>query len=170
MEQRRAGSAPASRRRRNAALLLVVGVVWLALDVATKLYFNGGAFAVGEAIGGPYLGLFGFTLVHNTGAAWGIFGDATTALGVVALVVAFALIAFVLVDRRATAGQTVGAALVAAGGIGNAIDRFLRGYVVDFIELSFIDFPVFNIADIGVTCGVVILVIAVLADVRGERS
>ena len=48
--------------------------------------------------------------------------------------------------------------IVVAGGIGNAIDRFVTGYVVDFICFDFIDFPVFNIADIGVTCGVLILV------------
>lgn len=52
--------------------------------------------------------------------------------------------------------------LVAAGGIGNAIDRFALGYVVDFIQPLFIDFPVFNVADIGVTCGFVLLVLSLL--------
>lgn len=52
--------------------------------------------------------------------------------------------------------------VVVAGGIGNAIDRFVTGYVVDFICFDFINFPVFNIADIGVTCGVVILVTIML--------
>ena len=54
--------------------------------------------------------------------------------------------------------QTLGIALIAAGGIGNAIDRFSQGFVTDFIAVTFVDFPVFNVADIGVTCGVVILV------------
>ena len=55
--------------------------------------------------------------------------------------------------------QMAGYALVLAGGIGNAIDRFVQGYVTDFIEFSFIDFPVFNVADIGVTCGFALIVI-----------
>ena len=57
---------------------------------------------------------------------------------------------------------SLGAALVVAGGLGNAFDRFMLGYVVDFINLTFIDFPVFNIADIGVTCGFVLAAIAFL--------
>lgn len=56
--------------------------------------------------------------------------------------------------------------IVAAGGIGNAIDRFFTGYVVDFICFDFIDFPVFNIADVGVTCGILLLVILMLMDLR----
>lgn len=47
--------------------------------------------------------------------------------------------------------------MIVAGGIGNVIDRFVQGYVTDFIEFSFFDFPVFNVADIGVTCGFVLL-------------
>lgn len=62
--------------------------------------------------------------------------------------------------------QVVLIAIVAAGGIGNAIDRFMTGYVVDFICLDFIDFPVFNIADIGVTCGIVLLAITVFMNLR----
>ena len=53
-----------------------------------------------------------------------------------------------------------------AGGIGNAIDRFAQGFVIDFIEFSFMDFPVFNVADIGVTCGFVILIIGFILSTR----
>ena len=67
--------------------------------------------------------------------------------------------------------ETVGFALVVAGGIGNAIDRFLLGYVVDFIEFAFFEFPVFNVADIGVTCGFVILIIGLIVDFsKGDES
>ena len=58
--------------------------------------------------------------------------------------------------------------LVVAGGIGNAIDRFSQGYVVDFIEPVFIDFPVFNVADIGVTCGFVLFLVGVIVSWRHE--
>ena len=46
--------------------------------------------------------------------------------------------------------------MVVGGAIGNAVDRVVYGFVVDFIATEFIDFPVFNIADIGITCGVII--------------
>ena len=68
--------------------------------------------------------------------------------------------------HRATALETCALSLIAAGGIGNAIDRFVNGFVVDFIDLTFMDFPVFNIADIGVTCGFVLLVIGYLLATR----
>ena len=154
-------------RRRNAVIFAAVVIVCLILDQATKLYFNG--FALGEVIAGPFLGVFDFRLVHNFGAAWGIFSNATFALGVVSLVVCALLVVylFVLAPDSSRLG-TVGIALVFAGGIGNAIDRFTLGYVVDFIEPVFIDFPVFNIADIGVTCGFVIFFISLALEFADE--
>ena len=60
------------------------------------------------------------------------------------------------------------AGVVVAGGLGNAIDRFALGYVVDFIEPVFIDFPVFNVADIGVTCGFVLFFAGMLWSMRKD--
>lgn len=159
-----------SNRKRNVGLLAVLGALWLVFDIATKAYFNSGAFSLGEHIAGPFLGLFRFTLVHNTGAAWGMFGTATVPLAIVSIVVSAIFVAFLVYERRANVGQAVGIALIVAGGIGNAIDRFSQGYVVDFIDFTFIDFPVFNIADIGVTCGLVILVVATFVSWRSDPS
>ena len=153
---------------RNACVLAIVGIVWLAFDFATKRFFDGGAFQLGEHIAGPFLGLFRFTLVHNTGAAWGMFSDSTLALGVFSLVICAAVAAYALFESDAPLGVAVGAGLVVAGGVGNAIDRFSLGYVVDFVDFTFIDFPVFNIADIGVTCGLVVIILSTLYAWRKE--
>ena len=59
-------------------------------------------------------------------------------------------------------GLVIALSLLAAGGIGNVVDRVIFGYVVDFIEFNFIEFPVFNVADICVTVGVILLFIQVL--------
>lgn len=164
---------PASRTRSAAvravgAFALIVAL-WLAFDVATKAFFN--SFELGSVVGGPYLGLIQFRLVHNTGMAWGLFGDSTFALGVMSVVVCVVLTAFFLVNlRRVSALELVGLALVVAGGLGNALDRFTLGYVVDFIETTFIDFPVFNIADIGVTCGFILFVLGLLISFRREDA
>lgn len=136
--------------------------LWLAVDMATKSFFNG-AYAPGDVITEPIAGLFRFRLVHNTGAAWGMFGDSTFALGIMSAVVCIVLLAyFVAGCKNMNTGQIIGLALVFAGGIGNAIDRFTLGYVVDFIDFTFIDFPVFNVADIGVTCGFVLFIASML--------
>lgn len=160
------GAAP-SRRRRNLLVFAFVAFIWLVADVATKADFD--TFPVGSVIAGPFLGLFQFRLAHNTGAAWGMFGDSTFALGVMSVLVCTALAAYlVAIARRANLAEVVGVALVFAGGIGNAIDRFTLGYVVDFIDTTFIDFPTFNIADIGVTCGFVLFFLGMLYSLRQE--
>lgn len=157
-----------SHRARNAAIFVPLVVLWFALDMATKAYFNG--FAVGQVVAGPFLGLVQFRLAHNTGAAWGMFDDSTFALGVMSTVVCAALTVYLfVVAKRATVVETVGLALIVAGGLGNALDRFTLGYVVDFIDTVFMSFPTFNVADIGVTCGFVIFFAGMLWSMRKER-
>ncbi len=158
-------------RRRNACILVIVCAIWLALDIATKRFFN--SFEVGQAVGEPFFGIFRFVLVHNTGGAWGIFGNMTAALGILAvLICALLLVYLFVISPRSSFGTTFGLALVIAGGIGNTIDRFTLGYVVDFIKPVFIDFPVFNIADTGVTCGIIIFIISLIFEVvrTGRRE
>lgn len=148
-----------ARRTVNAAVFGCVAVAWLALDYLTKRLLD--TVSVGAQLWEGIPGVLDFRLVHNTGAAWGLFGDSTFALGVFAVVFCVALLVIAHL-RRDTAHplEMAGYGLVLAGGIGNAIDRFAAGYVVDFIETTFIDFPVFNIADIGVTCGFALIVLS----------
>lgn len=150
-------------------LLGVVVLGWLLLDRVTKMYFDSGQFSINQNISGSILGLFHFTLVHNSGAAFGIFSDMSAALAVGSIAISIFLIAlpFAMTMRiarndeqfRLSITMLLSVAVIVAGGIGNAIDRFVSGYVVDFICLDFMAFPVFNIADIGVVVGMVVLVI-----------
>ncbi|WP_080797402.1 signal peptidase II [Arabiibacter massiliensis] len=163
MEQAKGG-----RRGRAALVFGAIVVIWLALDVATKGWVSGG-WSEGEVITGPLLGLVRFHLVHNTGMAWGMFGDSTFALGIMSLVVCAVMTVYLFAfSPRAGMLETAGIALVVAGGLGNALDRFTLGYVVDFIEPVFIDFPVFNVADIGVTCGFVLFLAGMLLTWRRD--
>ena len=168
-------SAPASSptrapRKRTMILFALATAAWFALDVATKGWVAGG-WEQGEVIAGPFFGLVRFHLVHNTGMAWGMFGDSTFFLGVMSLAVCAAVTAYLLaLAGRLTALEAVGTALVVGGGLGNALDRFTLGYVVDFIEPVFIDFPVFNVADIGVTCGFVLVVLGLVLRERREAA
>lgn len=153
--------------RRNICLFLVIAMDWFAIDYYLKGYAN--TFQVGEVFGGPYLGLFDLCLVHNEGGAFGMFGNASLILGVFSVVVCIIVVVYLVkVAPRSSIGMTCGLALIFAGGIGNAVDRFVYGYVIDYIELIPIDFPVFNIADVGVVCGVVIAVLAFLLEGKKE--
>lgn len=136
----------------------VLALCWIALDQAVKFRLN--AHAAGNVLSDPVAGLFRLHLVHNTGGAWSMFSGATAALGVFSVLMCAALAAYAVHERaRISWPELIGLGLVIGGGIGNAIDRFVLGYVVDFIDLSFMDFPVFNIADIGVTCGLALFLI-----------
>ena len=161
---------PSARRGvRNVAVFCVLAAVWLVLDIISKGALN--VFVPGEVIAGPFAGIFQLRLVHNTGAAWGMFGDMTIVLGVIAVIVCGVLLAYAIASARTSSlVLIVGLALVFAGGLGNALDRFTLGYVVDFIEPVFIDFPVFNVADIGVTCGVVVVLATLAWEWRLEQK
>lgn len=155
--------------RFKSILFLVIVVTWVALDQLAKSLVAGNE--LGVVFAGPFLGLFDFRLIHNTGGAWGIFEGNPFALGVFSLVVCTALIGYFAWQRdEANIVQTIGIAMIVAGGIGNVIDRFAQGYVVDFIEFAFIDFPVFNVADIGVTCGFVLLFLGLIMTWRSDEA
>lgn len=153
----------------KAVAFLLIVILWVLADQLTKKHFAD--MQPGGILAGPFMGLVDIRLVHNTGGAWGIFSDSTFGLGVFSLIVCLAITVFFFATiKQASVIQTIALALIVAGGIGNAIDRFVQGFVIDFIEFSFFDFPVFNVADIGVTCGFALLVISMFVMVRAGGS
>lgn len=111
---------------------------------------------------GANLGLFEFELVRNTGAAFGMGQGAGFIFIGIAAVVCIVVVAWLAQNRKHGMLEVIALSLLVAGGVGNCIGRLTDGYVVDFIKLTFIDFPVFNVADICVTCGVVLFIIALV--------
>lgn len=147
------------RAPRNRIVFCVVVVLWFIFDRVTKSFFE--TYAI-DMLAAPGIdGIVEFRLVHNLGAAWGSFSGMVVALIVVTaiLCVVIGIYAFIA-SREASLLEMIGLALVFAGGIGNLVDRLVYGYVIDFIAPSFIDFPTFNIADVGITCGVVCVIVA----------
>ena len=98
-------------------------------------------------------GLIDLVHVENTGAAFSIGEGAGPLFALLALVVACAAYVFVC-TQEPPLPLTASIACVVGGGLGNMFDRLMHGSVTDFIATSFIDFPVFNVADIAVTCGI----------------
>ncbi|MGI6591443.1 MAG: signal peptidase II [Eggerthellaceae bacterium] len=150
-----------SNRKRNTILFFASALAWLVFDQLTKALADG--VEPGQVLWSGVTGVFDFQLVHNTGAAWGLFAGNPAALGVFALLVCACLLVIAHIRRdRASALEMLSFALIFAGGLGNAIDRFAHGYVIDFIDFYCIDYPVFNVADIGVVCGFILLLIVLL--------
>ncbi|MBE6006588.1 MAG: signal peptidase II [Lachnospiraceae bacterium] len=150
------------------AILLICLLV--ALDQVTKYlavkYLGGGGSI-------PLIpGVLELTFVKNTGAAFGIFQNgrifffATTAA-------ALAFITYALIKMpRSSHYRPLRICLyfIAAGAIGNLIDRILLAYVRDFIYFSLIDFPVFNVADIYITCSAFALIYLTLVYYKDEND
>ena len=93
------------------------------------------------------------TYVQNTGAAFSIFSQHTWILTVVSLVVSVALAVLLLKKVFPHPLAMLTLSLVLAGAVGNLIDRVFRGFVVDMFNVLFMDFAVFNVADICVVVG-----------------
>lgn len=156
-------------KRRNTIIFGCIVIAWFILDQVTKKAAE--AHEVGAVIAEPIPGVLGFKLVHNAGGAWGMFDDMTMALVVLSLIICAIVIAYMLViEPGCSVLMTVGLSLVFAGGFGNMVDRATGGYVIDFIQVLFVDFPVFNIADIGVTCGIAVVMAALLAHKNVDES
>lgn len=98
------------------------------------------------------------TYIHNTGAAFGIM-EGARALFVIFNIVLIAA-AWWAWKKPWMGRYKLSVSLIIAGALGNCIDRVFRGYVVDFIDFTY--WPVFNIADIAVVCGTILLSIRIL--------
>ena len=108
-------------------------------------------------------------MVHNKGVAWGAFAGNIPIIAIATSLMCIGIAVFSLYwARRSSAPEMIGLGLLFAGGIGNLYDRIVQGYVVDFITPLFIDFPTFNIADIGVTCGIALLAICWIVQIVHE--
>ena len=109
----------------------------------------------------PFLpGLLQLTYIRNTGAAFSSFeGQQWLFALVFAVFTAAILYEYFKKPMPFTKLERWCIAAIYAGGLGNMIDRLRLGYVVDMIETTFIEFPVFNVADIFITCGCILLMI-----------
>ncbi len=107
-------------------------------------------------------GFLAFTHCHNTGGPWSVF-DGVPALFIVAtFLILFGELLYFRKKPLKHHLAKLSCALINAGAIGNLIDRVFRGYVVDMIEVKFIDYPVFNFADCCVVVGAIIMCVYVI--------
>lgn len=144
----------------------VIIPIVVALDQATKWYIRAN-FRVGETL--PLIpDILHITYVRNQGAAFSMFRNMPFVTVLIPIMMVIACLALTLYFRRHSCRvPAVLTALVAAGGIGNLIDRLVLGYVTDMIDFRV--FPVFNVADIAVTVGCILLIIWILRDDRMEK-
>ena len=147
-------------------LILIIGaVVLLALDLITKAVFIGEGFAL-------IPGLLSVLPTRNFGAAFGIFQDTQVFLIIFTFVILAAGIVFYYKFKqgRKSVSFSIACAFALGGAVGNLVDRVILGYVRDFLNFDFMNFPVFNLADVFLNVGMVLLVVYFVFVYKEKRN
>lgn len=115
-------------------------------------------------------GFMDLTFVENRGVAFGMFSGQRWFILLLTGIIAVGLIWFYVTmpKKKEYFPLRVSLVMVLSGAIGNIIDRLFRGYVVDFFEFTFFEWPVFNVADIYVVVGVILLALMIVFVVKDE--
>ncbi len=141
----------------GALCALVVGA-----DQAAKAIAEAN-LTVGEKV--DLLGPLGLTLTHNRGVAFGLAGGAGAPLVLLALV-ALGVVGYLFARDPTRPWMWVATGLLAGGAIGNLVDRVAADAVTDYIDIG--SWPAFNLADIAITFGIVLLVLLYLREAEKE--
>lgn len=113
-------------------------------------------------------GFLGFVYAENTGAAWSILEDAPWVFISLSIITVIAIAVYIFISSNRNILLRSSLLLLLSGGVGNLVDRLFRtgshfgnrnGYVVDFLNFEFIDFPIFNVADVCVCLGMGLLIL-----------
>lgn len=149
-------------------LLVIVGILLVVADQLVKLW----AVSSLEPIGSITVieNVFSLTYVENRGAAWGMMAGAKWYLILMPIIIIVGVLAFLIIKKLKDPILLWACMLIISGGIGNLIDRIFRGFVVDYLHATFIDFPVFNLADCCITIGAGLLILYVILSEIKERK
>ena len=102
--------------------------------------------------------IFTIDNLKNYGAAFNFFNGSRIFLSIISLLVSLFLLFCITKNNNLNLLNLYSYSFILAGTIGNGLDRILKGYVIDFINLNFISFPVFNIADISINIGFFLII------------
>ena len=168
--QAEAGTPLTHAHPRRTWVVLVVAALWLVLDQVTKVWAEA-SLTRGESV--PLVGeLLQLHLTYNSGAAFSLGTGMTGVLTAVATLVVGVIIWQAFRTRSLAWALTLG--LLLGGATGNLVDRYLRppavglGHVVDFFRLP--NFPIFNVADIGITTAAVLIILLALRGISPDGT
>lgn len=146
--------------------LLAAGII--ALDQLTK-FLVVKYMELGESI--PLIGdVFHLTSHRNMGAAFGILQNQRWLFIVITTVVVIGIIVSLIRIGKKQPRVSLALSMVLGGAIGNFIDRVMTGQVVDFLDFTLINFPIFNVADMAITIGVGVLLLDMFLEGRKKSA
>ncbi|MBQ2897772.1 MAG: signal peptidase II [Clostridia bacterium] len=146
---------------------IIYTVLFVLIDRLTKYLAVKYLMPIGSAV--VLDGIFNLTYVENTGIAFGMLKGMNYIIVPLSIVIV-AVCTYLLVKTVKSGKKIMPLALnfIISGAVGNIIDKLSYGFVVDFLEFAFIDFPVFNVADIFVCIGAVLLALIILFTKDGD--
>lgn len=152
-------------------LYAIVAVLIVILDQALKLWV-GGNIALGEGIVTLIPGVMSLVNVQNKGAAFGFLSGANAQLWLIILCAVLVVVVIIALATNLISGSLGrwSAVCIMAGGVGNCIDRIINGYVQDMFKTEFIDFYIFNVADIFIVVFGILFILYVLFGGKKKRA
>lgn len=150
---------------------MIWAIITLLIIIADQVakYFVASYIDIGEILFSVF-GLFDISHVLNSGGAFSILSGKTIFLALISALFCVAVVLFWVKKKPTHTLLCTALTLVFAGAFSNGIDRLFRGYVVDYIQTTFINFPVFNIADIAITVGAVLMVAYCIWCDNGDKN
>ena len=141
-------------------LYSIVGILVVIIDQAVKFWVQNTLF--GTDIVKFIPGVVSLVNVHNTGAAFGILSGSNARIYFVIVAAAFVILVVLALATNFITGRLArwSLVMVAAGGVGNMIDRVIYGYVQDMFKVELFNFAIFNVADIFITVFAILFAIA----------
>lgn len=150
-------------------------MIWLSISLAIIIVDQLLKFLVtsGMNVGDTafsLLNIFDITYVQNRGAAFSLLSGKLSLLSIVSILFCIGVVVYWIKKKPTHPLLCTSLVMIFAGAFGNGIDRVFRGFVVDFIQPTFINFPTFNVADIGITVGAALMVMYVILFDRKDKS
>ena len=139
--------------KNNRYYLILISILIILSDQFTKNIIN----VNHKSLINNDLIFFSIDYVKNYGAAFNMLSGSRVFLSTVSIIIALILIYFILYKKNLSNLDLLSYSFILGGTVGNGIDRVSKGYVIDFINLNFINFPVFNIADISINIGLIFI-------------
>ena len=148
--------------------ILVYSFYIILIDQVSKFWILGALGFYQSKIIIPHV--LNLTLVKNKGAAFSIFSNSTTLLTIISIFASLLLITIIIKSPPKSYWNSIGIAYLLGGTLGNGIDRLFKGYVLDFIELVPINFPIFNLADISINLAIICFIIDMILEKDPTRK
>ena len=140
--------------KRSKIFYILISIIIILFDQYTKNLINTNKYSLIN----KELLFFSIDYAKNYGAAFNLLSGSRVLLSSISIIIATVLSYIIIYRNNLRNIDLLSYSLILGGTVGNGYDRITKGYVIDFINLNFINFPIFNIADISINIGIILII------------